>query len=242
MIGYNVSKINELLAVLAKNYSLIGEKMAEGWAPLSSTMEKEWIGTDEVSYETELAKNICELYANCTETVTQMINSVKVLGENWASFQANNILNNEGVAITPNSHIEVPALNAYDIASIVKAGTPVFEVGTNMGLANGVASGTTIKTQFDSYINDVYTNVQALYSNLEGAVSSAFLGSELNVKLNDFLKTIGEGLAKLTTCHKSIYDALDTLIQNYATHESQEAAEVSGVTDSGINFNGENLK
>ena len=55
MIGYNVDKINELMTNIAKNYKELGQKMSEGWSGISSTMESEWIGPDEVSYETALA-------------------------------------------------------------------------------------------------------------------------------------------------------------------------------------------
>lgn len=247
MIGYNVSKINELMTTLANNYKSMGEKMAEGWPALSTTLEKEWIGPDEVSYETELAKNICNLYANCTDVINQLINSIKVLGENWQNFQTGNVLT-QAADVASNAvggslaALEIPTLTAYDIASVVKAGNPVFDASTNMGLANGTSSGSTIKTQFNTYIDAVYSNVQALYTNLDNAVSSAFLGAELNSKLNQFLQKIGTSLAQLTTCHKSIYDALDTLIANYSTHETEEATAVSGASTEAINLNGENLK
>lgn len=247
MIGYNVEKINELAEMLINNYKTIGEKMAEGWPNLSSTMEKEWVGPDEVSYEKELATNICKLYESCTETVVQMVQNIDILGQNWVEFQKNNILTSGNSVSTDPSvaggqtiEPKAPSLQPYDIASQVKAGSPTFAAGTNMGLTNGTQSGTNIKTVFDSYIDGVYTSVQGLYMNIDA--SQAFLGSELSAKVSEYLATVGEALAKLTTCHKSIYDALDQLIAAYATHETDEAANISSAAGEEIDFNGQNLK
>lgn len=246
MIGYNVEKINELAEMLINNYKTIGEKMAEGWPNLSATMEKEWVGPDEVSYEKELAANICKLYESCTTTVVQMVQNIDILGQNWVEFQKNNILTGGSAstdaspASVQNIEPKAPSLQPYEIASHVKAGNPTFAVGTNMGLTNGTQSGANIKTVFDSYIDAVYTSVQGLYMNIDA--SQAFLGSELSAKVSEYLATVGEALAKLTTCHKSIYDALDQLIAAYATHETDEATNISSAAGEEINFNGQNLK
>lgn len=241
MIGYNVEKINVLMQTIVEKYKSIGEKMAEGWPTLSSTMEKEWVGPDEVSYETELAKNIVHLYVSCSATIADMNLVIKTLADNWINFQKGNKLNRTE-ADNISANIDMPVVTCYEIENIVKAGNPVFNAGTNMGLTNGVTSGTTIKSTFDGYIDGVYDSVKALYSSLEDAVNSAFLGSELNVKVNEYLNKIGTALAQLTTCHKSIYEALDKLIANYSTHESTQATGVSGLSTDSINFNGENLK
>lgn len=244
MIGYNVDKIEELAKNVAVSYKNMGECMAGGWPQLSRTMEAEWVGPDEVSYEQELAKNICSLYASCQQTVEQMLTNIRILGNNWKQFQLNNSL--EGASVTAgglfSKDLEIPniASYSYDIASLVKAGNPQFTESMNLGLTNGISSGANIKSQFDEYIDGVYDRVKKLYTGLD--TSSAFLGAELSSKLTKYLDSMAESLAKLTTCHKSIYEALDQLTKRYSTHESEEANTVASAETNGIDYQGQNLK
>ena len=241
MIGYNKEQIETLIQDINRSYTSIGNCMAEGWPNLSATMEAEWVGPDEVSYETELAKNICELYVKCDEVVVGMMTNISKLGENWINFQKNNIMTDADAVTNFFDGISIATSDVVvDLPSTVKAGSPTFSASTNMGLTNGTESGTKIKTVFDAYIDSVYDKVKELYNAFDS--SKAFLGSELNSKVNEYLAQMGEALAKLTSCHKSIYDALDQLIARYATHESEEATNVSGAAGDGINFNGQNLK
>lgn len=240
MIGYNVEQIKELANTLADNYKNIGEKMAEGWSSLSSKMESEWIGPDEVSYEAELAKNICLIYTNCKETVQGMLDNIKIIGDNWINFQKSNLLDGASIQSGFNLSIELPALKTYDIETVVKAGNPSFENATNMGLKNGETSYSNIKTEFDSYIDGVYTSIKGLYENLD--TSKAFLGTELSAKVSSYLATIGTDLAKLATCHKSLYENLDKLMARYKTKESEYANDVDTQTKAFDGFNGQNLK
>ena len=245
MIGYNVEKIEELAKKLADKYKNVGEKMGEGWPGLSATLEAEWVGPDELSYENQLAKNICELYHACRETTQVVLDNIKTIGTNWKNFQRNNILEGAeqvGVERTTifGKDIFIPSLEDHDIESTVKAGDVTFSESTNLGLTNDGESGSTIKTKFDEYIDGVYNSVKGLYSDFDS--STAFLGTELSAKVNEYISNVAESLAKLTTCHKSIYEALDKLTANYATHESDQATEVSSKGAEGIDFGGQNLR
>lgn len=248
MIGYNISKIEELMQDIATSYEKLGEKMADGWSTLSSTMEREWVGPDEVSYETTLAKDICTLYTNCQEAVTTMVNNIKILGDNWKNFQKSNLLEGASVDLSGaafSSEITIPSIKTYEIASVVKPGNPTFDKSTNLGLTSGADSAGNIKIQFDSYIDGVYTSVKALYSNYETLTKEAFKGEQVSANLNSYLQAVGEGLARLTTCHKSIYERLDELAARYQEHENTEASSVSTSTtqeQSSSSFNGQNLK
>ncbi len=239
MIGYNVEKINELMNTLAANYKALAQTISSGWPALSAKMEAEWIGPDEVSYETTLAKGIVSIYNACQKNVSDMIDNMFTLGMNWKRFQATNKMVDEG-AVVPAGELTKPEIVAEDLSLIVKAGNPVFTASTNMGLANGAESGTAIKQQFDAYIDEVYSGVKSLYESLDS--SKAFLGTELNSAVNTYLQNMGEAMAKLTTCHRPVYEALDKLIAGYTTHESEEATNVSSAASAEVNYNGQNLK
>ena len=240
MIGYNVEKINELMNSLLGSYLDLAETISSGWPALSAKMEAEWIGPDEVDYETTLAKGIVSIYNACHKNVSDMIQNIFTLGMNWKSFQATNkMVEGEG-AVVPVGELTKPDVPSVDISLLVKPGNPVFTASTNMGLANGAESGTAIKQQFDAYIDEVYKGVKGLYEALDS--SKAFLGTELNSAVNTYLQSMGEAMAKLTTCHRTIYEALDKLIAGYTTHESSEATNVSGAASAEVNYNNQNLR
>ncbi len=229
MIGYNVKEIEDLAKNIADSYETIGKKMAEPWKGLQTVLENEWVGPDELSYETELAKNICTLYASCTSSIQNMLDNLRIMGDNWKNFQKGNVLENADTSMMNSgvfaNEIEIATIKPYEIANIVKAGSPNFSANTKLGLTNGTQSSVIIKTEFDKYIESVKKSVKELYSKFDS--SKAFLGGQLNAKVNEYLQNMGSSLADLATCHKSIYDALDKLTAQYTTHETDEAKSVS---------------
>lgn len=246
MIGYNVGKVDELVGAIKSSYKSIGEKMATGWPTLSQKLEEEWIGYDELHYETQLATDIVDLYGKCTDTVNVVMKNIKILLDNWKEFQKNNILTGDGVtadvAVSGSIYGEftLPELETYDMSN-VKAGEPAFlqaeTLDVNMGLKNGLESATNIKGVFDTYIDDVYEGVKGLYTSI--SASSAFLSSTqeggLANQIELYLEEVGKGLAKLATCHKSIYDALDALIKKYGEEEDALKADVTSTTSEASN-------
>ena len=243
MIGYNVDKINELMTNIAKNYKELGQKMSEGWSGISSTMESEWIGPDEVSYETALADNICKLYLSCKDTAQGMVNNVQELGRSWKQFQEQNIM--EG-AVSDKLSFEPDNVNLenydFDIAGTVKPGSPNFTPGMNMGLKQQ-NSGQVIDNKITEYVDAVYTNVKSMYEALDS--SQAFLGSEQNSKINDYLHNMGAAIARLTTCHKDIKERLIELTNKYNEAQSTVGQQVGQKTDeisTNVNYQGQNLK
>lgn len=237
MIGYNVDKINELMKTISKNYKDLGSKMSEGWSGIRSTMESEWIGPDEVSYETALADNICKLYLSCKETAQGMVTNVRELGRSWKQFQEQNIM--EGAtSIKLSTEPDNVTLEDFDIAGTVKPGSPNFTSGMNMGLKEQ-NSGQVIDNKITEYVDAVYTNVKSMYEALDS--SQAFLGAEQNTKINDYLHNMGAAIARLTTCHKDIKARLIELTNKYNEAQSTVGQQVSGISTD-INYQGQNLK
>jgi len=237
MIGYNVQKIEELMNAIAKSYETIGDKITDGWPELIKVMETEWVGHDQLSYEAQLGSDVASLYDDCKETVTHMVNTIKTLADDWRNFQKNNTLIGESrfsVEVTGDAYkeLEVPALSTFAVAEIVKPTEKTFSVDTKMGLTSGLESAGKIRTQFDSYIDGVYAAVKQLYTDMEAVTKDAFLGASLSAMVNDFLTKLGNALAKLATSHKSIYEALDTLVANY---QKQEEGLSGSVRDSVAN-------
>lgn len=233
-LGYRIGKIEELATSIVKSYNTLGEKMADGWTNLSTTMEAEWVGPDELSYETQLATDICTLYANCLEAVNSLTLNVKTVADDWRNFQRNNVLEGlviENVVGDAFKELEIPEMTSYDIASVVKAGTPTFGADTLMGLTNGLSSAANIKKEFDSYVNNVYTNVKSLYDSFAELIGVAFEGGNTKTSLEGYLTQVYESIAKLSTCHKSIYEALDQLINKYQEMDEALSSKIDTATE-----------
>ena len=141
MIGYNIAEINSLILKLNNSYEKLGETMANGWSDVSSTLETEWVGPDELSFEEELAKRICDLYYACKESLNGMVTNIHNIGESWKEFQKSNVLSGAtaGTALVGAAEaIEHANLKDYDISSVVKRGEPTFTESTNFQRKLGI--------------------------------------------------------------------------------------------------------
>lgn len=237
MIGYNIGKINELLQTLANNYNTLGQKMEEGWPNVANTMSTNWVGPDEDSSEQILADNIVDLYLQSKSVITGVIKNISQLGEDWKIFQQKNVM--EGAAVDViNVSIEVPTLTTYPINATVKATKGTYSSTTNFGLQSADAASK-IDNALQTYIDDVYANVKAMYENLDA--SKAFIGGSQSQAVSGYVNKLGESIAKLVTCHKSIKDNLQKQATAYQNTESQLQAAV-GAANVDLNYNGENLK
>ena len=239
-IGYNISKINDLLGAIKTAHDQIANSMCTEWPTFSNTLEREWIGQDALGNEHTLAKNIHSLYESCYEATNKFISELTSLGTSWIDFQKNNVMEG-GVSIGQQGQIDtVVADNKLaDVKSAVKEGDPNWGTSTNMGLQNA-NSASLIDGALDTYVNNVYNATKGLYDNLDA--SEAFIGKQ-SQGINTYINNVGEGMAKLTTCHKTIKEKLAEMAANYSTSDEEVNTTVSGTdASSKFNYNGENLK
>lgn len=227
MIGYNVEKINELLKSVANSYNSIGEAMATGWSTVRTTLQSEWVGPDEISFQNGLAKRVQELYVDCKDAVDDTITNIKKIGESWRDFQEGNVLSKGTLGIGGSSiskdaiaDMVIPALKEYPVSKTVKSDeTKTFSASTNLGLTNGTQSGTNIQKAVKTYVENIHTKVKTLYEGLDS--SSAFLGNKQSKNIDAYLSKVGAGLGKLTSCMQDLYDALANLAsKNYGDSET----------------------
>lgn len=219
MIGYNVTRINELMKELADAYNRCGNTISEGWPAVSQTMQQYWIGEDEQSYEDTFCKRMCEMYVSACNIVKDLTTNLKNLGTEWHNFQQNNLLdgasksqanfaaNLEDVTITPNEKIiSVRIANVSD--------------STDRGVKDGALSA--IQASMSEYLNNIKSSLQDIYAGIDG--STAFLGSQQSSTINRYIEAIGGSLGSVVTAANDIYTALEKLTQ---TSYSQSESEVS---------------
>lgn len=236
-VGFNITKINDLLKEVAQSYNQIGEAICNDWSAFDNIIRTNWIGPDEVSNENELIDNIYYLYEKCREGIDDIITQIVNIGDYWIEFQKANVMSGTSVG-TVNSATR-PTISETDIKAVVKKVDQNWDDSTNLGLQDRSAA-TKIDTALDQYVSSVYNAAKNLYDSLDA--SEAFLGSQAS-SINTYLHEVGNGLAKLTSCHKTIKENLKKLAEAYITADTDVNTTMSGVdTSSKFNYSGENLK
>ncbi len=224
--GYNIGAINDLAKDIKNSYDSLGKIMSEPWPALRTTMQAEWVGPDEQSYEGQLAKDICDLYEVCRVTIQNLMRNVVAIGEAWKEFQAKNTIAGAERFQAVGALFTGITLDGFDIASVVKREQVDFTYYTNYGLVNGQSSYNTINAALEQYITEVKNGVGALYQSLDS--SKAFLGGGQAQSINEYMVRIGQAVGNLSTSHNKIKEDLATLLANY---NSQVQESVAAATD-----------
>ena len=229
MIGYNAEEINNLLKTLNASYQKLGETMATGWDVVSNTLGTEWIGPDELAYETELANRMCTLYYACRDSVEGMITNVRSVGQAWQEFQNANVIAGGAVAAAVSFDLDMTALPDYAIESVVKAAERTFTANMRMGVVNGESSATTINSEVTNYVNTIGETVKAMYDTTSSA--NAFLGSQAET-IDEYLKKMADAFSKVTTQVSDLQTTLTQLVKNYNDQMAALSQQVSGLDTS----------
>lgn len=230
MIGYNSDEINNLISTLNSSYQKLGETMSTGWDTVSSTLGTEWIGPDELSFETELAKRMCALYYSCKESVQGMIENVRKLGQTWQDFQNANLITGVTASTTVSFDVAAVDLGDYAIETVVKPAERAFSSGTRMGVTNGEQSAANINTKVTEYVNAIGDNVKKMYDTTSSA--TAFLGSSQSDAIDTYLKNMATSFSSIVTQVQDMQTTLTTLVKNYNTQMESLATQVNGIDTS----------
>jgi len=234
MIGYNIEKINDLTGAIKAAYKDLGDAMGTGWPNVSTTLETQWIGPDEVHFEKTLAKRICDLYTACMETVQTSINNIKSIGDSWKAFQEKNILKAaEGAeaiaAQTLGLDIATVTVDAIDISGIVKSGEPTFTVDMKLGVAEGETSATKINEAINTYVGDIKEKVSTLFNAIKS--EEAFLGGDQATNIDSYLGKISTEVQKLSTTVDDLQTNLTSLVNAYT---QQATAINTGISNAEV--------
>lgn len=228
MIGYNVAKIQDLMDDVAATYNSMADMVGTRWKLLESTMQKEWIGPDEVAMQNEIAGRLIQLHKDCRVTVEQIVKNVCEIEKGWREFQGKNKVQggNYAVEIDKIKELEPPKIAESNIEELVKADVSLnFADSVNLGLTNGEQSAGKIKMEADDFSKAVYNKAHTLYNQLDS--SQAFLGGGQSQAIKNYLMQIGESLGKFLSNFKDLYEALDILAnQNYADSATQVGTDL----------------
>ena len=229
--GYNINGITELARAIKTSYNSLGEIMANPWPTLQATMQAEWVGPDEQSYEGLLAKDICTLYEVCRDTIQTLMNNVVAIGEAWKEFQSKNIISGAETYQAVGSLPTAITLDGFDIAGVVNRKEVDFTYYTNYGLVNGQNSYNVINTALEQYVTEVINGVNSLYQSLDS--SKAFLGGGQADTINEYMVRIGQAVSNVSTAHDAIKEALRTLLANYNAQVSEINTQVNAAGTEG---------
>lgn len=229
--GYNIQEIENLANAVKASYSRLGEVMAEPWPSLQTTMQAEWVGPDEQSYEKKLADDIAFLYNECSASITTLMRNIVTMGEAWKEFQSRNIISGADTFRAAGQLEAAMTLTPYDI---VRDGGVVLKPAnydryTNYGLTNGQGSYNTINNALEAYISGVKAGVDTLYRSLDS--SKAFLGGGQAAAINEYMVRIGQAVANLSTSHNQVKEALATLLASYNAQANENVSAASAADE-----------
>ena len=213
--GYNIAEVNSVLLMLKSSYNDLGDKMANPWPALQNTMQEKWIGPDEQAYEGKFAKDICDLYVTCKETIQTLIDNVTRLGQSWEEFQKTNVIEDTAVKANGNTVLAEVRLDDNKLAEvlrIVSVKERNFGYMENLGLSDPLAYYA-INRAIETYVNDVKNEVNKLYQGI--TASKAFLGGKQAQEIDAYIVRIGVAVGNLSTSHDQIREALLQLVNNY---------------------------
>lgn len=237
MQGYNAGEIVNLLNTMNEAFNKVGEGMASNWGSVVTTMQSEWIGPDEQDFEGKLAERYVKLYTSCEEIVRQLLTNLIEIGKSWVNMQNENKLDGDGFranTITSFGFENIPTINTYDIASIVKLQERVFTQSDNMGLQNGAASGTSILEKINQYNDDLKANIQGLFGQVD--TSKAFLDAQQADAISSYISEVGNYLKSINsdvddmTMHlsKLAGTSYEEMVQSVAQAMGKAASDVAG--------------
>lgn len=221
MIGYNVTKINELMKSLAEAYARCGNTIADGWPAVSQTMQQYWIGEDEQSYEDTFCKRMCQMYTSACNIVRDLNTNLKNLGTGWHEFQQKNLL--EGASSPANFAANLEEVTITQNDKIIEYKQASVTDASDRGVKEGALSA--IQAAMSEYLSNIKSSLQDLYAGIDG--SAAFLGSQQSVKINEYIEQIGQSLGSVVTAANDIYTALEKLTQtSYTQSEEQVSSQI----------------
>ena len=237
MQGYNAGEITNLITTMNDAFNKVGEAMANNWGDVVNTMQNEWIGPDEQDFEGKIAERFVKLYTSCEEIVRQSLTNLTEVGKSWVEMQNKNRLEGDSSfsanVITSFGFENLPTINTYDIASIVKLRDRTFTSADNMGLANGATSGQTIIERVNTYTDEIKNNIQALFGSVDA--SKAFLDSQQSDAVTGYIAAVGDLLKSINsdvddmTMHlsKLAGTSYEEMIQSVAQAMNKGASDVS---------------
>lgn len=218
MIGYNVAKANELMKNLAEAYNKCGNTISDGWPAVSQTMQQYWVGEDEQSYENAFCKRMCEMYVAAAQIIRDLNLNLQNLGNEWHTFQKQNILEGAESPAAFAASFEIPTIS--ENAEIIKYNPASVTEASDRGVKDGALSA--IQSSMSEYLSSVKTSLQDIYAGIDA--STAFLGAQQSVKINEYIETIGNALGSVVTAANDIYSALEKLAQSSYTQSEEQVS------------------
>lgn len=234
-LGYNVSKINQLMKDITNNCKQVRSSMASGWPDVQTTLQTEWIGADEQAYEKQLSARVIELWQCIQKNCNTFLSNIQQAGNSWVQFQASNTLEGSGIAGGSEGRVYYEPLDAADPEVAYKKVSITEDM--NRGLQNGMKSAENITNAIKKYIKDVYNNTKDIFDKLDA--STSFIGEEQSAQVKHYIEEMGLAFARVTTCYNDLNTAMVTLIQNY---KKQSQSVVDATSDSpNIDLGGQSM-
>lgn len=225
-LGYNIKRAEELTQEIARAYQDLSGTISSNWDQVVSSLQTNWVGEDEQSFEATFAKKINQLYQNANLLAKGAIQTIVGLAESWHSFQQTNVLENG--EIISGAAFSMTGATIQEAGDIVAYRPVEFSADIDRGLKDQ-NSADQIKTTVESYVNEVKSKATNLFNEID--TNSAFFG-EQTTAIKTYIEKTGEAISEVTVAVKDLYNALDTLANtSYVTSTSTVSQEMGNAAN-----------
>ncbi|MBR6690245.1 MAG: hypothetical protein IKL65_02825 [Bacilli bacterium] len=225
-LGYKPVEIRNLLEQIDKAYENLGEAIMEGWPALSNFLGLEWVGSDEVDYEAELANKIRAIYKGYSEIANVSKKNIIQAYNRWVEMQNTNRISGGTVGQATRVFHEIlfAPVKMLNIDAVVKAPIRVFTESMDFGLMNGVNSANNINNSIYKYVNNVIDRINKLSNTLSSA--NGFFGSQ-SQEITGYLRMTMNVYRKIQLHLEDLQIILKDLIRKYVQQNAMTAQAFS---------------
>ena len=189
-IGYNSAQIGELAQKMESALSALKTSMEENWPTMVTTFRNNWVGTDEIAFETTFSNDLKIVYRNCDEIIAGATRFVCEAGKTWQEWQTD-VANQLGGSQTSGQvyeHIRTSQEVNLNV-SAMSADAGQFAGLTTAGAENNLIAA------IDDYVNKVLVSFNGINETIDA--SKAFVGQEQSTAMNEFIAGLSENVRQI---------------------------------------------
>ena len=204
-VGFNQKRVQDAIDNIKEMYERMGTNIQKEWVQVIRTLQDNWVGEDEISYEKTLAKKINDLYEDARLCANAGMVTLYNLAKNWHENQKKNILNNAETVATGAFYVTLENISSK--GNIVESKPYAIAIDQDRGLVKE-SSASSIKEELTSFKNTISKEVSQIVSASE--ISKAFFGVQ-SESIAKFITNLNSTMAAVVTAFGDMYTAIDTL-------------------------------
>lgn len=220
-VGYNSAQIGELALQMENALNALRSSMEENWPTMVNVFRTNWVGNDEVAFETTFSNELKVVYRNCDEIIAGATRFICDAGKAWQEWQTN-VANQLGGSQAAGQMYE-HTRTTQEVNLTVN--TAAVDPGQFAGLTTAGAENNLVSA-IDDYVNKVLVSFNGINETIDA--SKAFVGQEQSASMNEFIAGLSENMRQIFTSVDSFKTV--TIPQLVRAYNEQQTTIASDAT------------